>query len=131
MSFKDDFKDVTHGTSLLIWALVLCLIAGGAIYFGWMKYGKKTALDLERKAVKHSIQYSESIQAEVNVLVANYNKIKTDISKYKAANADGKYNTVIANLETQLGSVKNQIKGRISHLPEDVIPENVSSIVYN
>ncbi len=131
MSFKQDFKDVTHGTTLVIWAVVLCIIVGGAIYFGWLKYGKKRALDLNRTAIKHSIQYSESIQAEVNVLMANYDKVVADISKYEAANEGGKYDTVIANLETQMGSIKNQIKSRISHLPKEVIPENVSRVIYN
>jgi predicted negative regulator of RcsB-dependent stress response len=129
MSYKQDLKDVTHGTSLVIWALLLCLIVGGAIWFGWMKYGKKTALDLQREAVKHSIQYTESIQAEVNHLISNYNKVKADISKYKAANEGNKYDDVIRNLNIQKGSIKNQIKDRVSHLPESEVPSNVRLII--
>lgn len=130
MSYKEDFKDVTHGTSLVIWAIVLCVVVAGAMWFGYMKYLKKEALDLERSAIKHSLQYTESIRAEVNVLVSNYNKVKTDITKYKAANEDGKYDQVIANLRTQLGSIKTQITDRVSHLPREEIPSNVSAIIY-
>ena len=129
MGFGKDFKDVTHVTTLGIWALVICLIAGGAFYFGWLKYGKKASLDLKRQAIKHSIQYTESLRAEVNVLVTSYNKAKTDYTKYKAANEDGKYDQVISNLKIQIRSIRNQIKDRISHMPDSEIPSNVRLII--
>ncbi len=129
MGYGKDLKDVTHVTTLAIWALVICIVAGGAFYFGWLKYGKKASLDLKREAIKHSIQYTESIRAEVNVLVTSYNKVKTDLTKYKAANEDGKYDQVISNLKIQIGSIKTQIRDRISHMPDEEIPSNVRMII--
>lgn len=129
MGYGRDLKDVTKFTTLAIWALVICIVVGGAFYFGWLKYGKKASLDLKREAIKHSIQYTESIRAEVNLLITSYNKAKTDYTKYKAANEDGKYDQVIVNLKIQIGSIRNQIKDRISHMPESEIPSNVRLII--
>ena len=113
------------------WVLLVALVVVTAIIvgFGWLKFGKKVALDYDRQAIKHSLQYTESIRSEVNTLVMGYQDLNSSIEEYRAANADGKYDKLIDSFKAQQEGIIRQIKHRVKGLPVDTLPPEVKHLV--
>jgi len=123
MGEKTDF---TKWWVLLVALVVVTAIAVG---FGWLKFGKKAALDYDRQAIKHSLQYTESIRSEVNTLVMVYNDLNSSIEEYKVANADRKYDKLIDSFKAQQKGIIRQIKHRVRGLPPETLPAEVKHLV--
>lgn len=119
----------TEFTKWWVLLVVLVVVTGVAIGFGYLKFGKKTALDYDRQAIKHSLQYTEAIRSEVNTLVMGYNDLNSNIEEYKVANADGKYDELISSFKIQQEGIVRQIKHRIKGLPPETLPLKVRHLV--
>lgn len=119
----------TEFTKWWILLIVLVVITSVAVGFGYLKYGKKRALDYDRQAIKHSLQYTESIRSEVNTLVMGYDDLNSSIEEYKVANADGKYDELIGSFKTQQAGIIRQIKHRVKGLPSETLPSEVRHLV--
>lgn len=119
----------TEFTKWWVLLIVLAVVTSVAIGFGYLKYGKKRALDYDRQAIKHSLQYTESIRSEVNTLVMGYNDLNSSIEEYKVANADGKYDELIGSFKVQQEGIIRQIKHRVKGLPPETLPLEVRHLV--
>lgn len=119
----------TEFTKWWILLIVLAVVTSVAIGFGWLKFGKKTAMDYNRQAIKHSLQYTESVRSEVNVLVMEHQDLNSKIEEYKAANTEGKYNNLLSSYEAQQKGIIRQIKHRVKGLPTEVLPSEVRHLV--
>ena len=109
--------------------IVLAVITAAAIGFGWLKFGKKTALDYDRQAIKHSLQYTESVRSEVNTLVMEHQDLNSKIEEYKAVNFDGQYNDLLDSYKAQQSGIIRQIKHRVKGLPIETLPPEVRYLV--
>lgn len=119
----------TEITKWWILLVVLVVITAVVIGFGWLKFGKKVALDYDRQAIKHSLQYTESVRSEVNTLLLEHQDLNSKIEECKAANAGGKYSNVINSYEAQQKGIIRQIRHRVKGLPVEVLPSEVRHLV--
>lgn len=116
-------------TKVWIFLVVIVVATVAVVGFGWLKFGKKAALDLNRKAIKHSIQYSESVRSEVNNMVRKYRDVQAKIAEYEAANQDGTYDVVINTYKINAASLITQIELRVKGLPPECLTPEVRSLV--
>ena len=121
------FKDGMKITGWYVWIFIVIVVLGLVWHFGWLKFGKQASLDLERKAIKHSIQYTETIKAELFTLKNNYDLVCTRIAEYTAADPIN-YAKVIESLEIQKSSLANQINRRAAGLEPDALPPELRQL---